>query len=312
MANSGDATYEELWKRVLLYYPECPPVFAQEFVNTAYSRAINHYQWSSLRGDGEFVIATPYATGTVSVTQGSTAVTGTATVWTSAMAGREIYIGGQAPYFTIESLDPIGQTMVLDRVYGGVTNPTAAYSIETVYLVCPTDFNGFISVRDMTNNWRLNLNFRQEYIDRWDPKRTNNGSPRILVSAPQNSAGRRRYELWPRGAAGQIFPYQYLRKPSLLSANSDRPIFPIRGDVIREGALVELTLWPGLASNPNPFYDDSLGGYRAREARFKELLAQLTTEDQLVNQTDISYEDYTSIPYAPLDANWIQKHDAIF
>lgn len=311
MANLGDTSFEQLWKKLLLYAPNCPPIMAQEFVNTAYSRVLGYVEWSGLRADSEFVINAPYATGTIAVTQGSTAVVGTSTVWTAAMAGRQLYVGAKAPYYTIESINTVAQTLVLDRAYGGTTNLLATYSIENIYLVVPTDFGYFLGVRDLSNNWRLHLGFLQEQLDLWDPSRTTTGSPRLLLAAPNDSTGNRRFELWPRSSSATSYPFRYIKKPALMSANSDRPIPPIRGDVIREGALSELSLWPGLPDAPNPFYDQGLSGWKAREARFQNLIEKAELEDQLIRQTIVKYVDAFDVRLAPLDPQWLQTHDPI-
>lgn len=71
-----------------------------------------------------------YSEGAIAVSTGSTTVTGIGTEWTSAIAGRFIYIvGGDIPY-EIASVDTVNQTLVLLTAYAGATDPYTAYAIR--------------------------------------------------------------------------------------------------------------------------------------------------------------------------------------
>src|SRR5688572_1315969 len=115
MANAADSTFEQIWRRLLLYAPELPIPLAQEFVNSAYSRALTRYRWSQTRKLGAFTIPALYTTGTITTTQGSTAVVGSGTVWTSAMVGRQLFLSSGA-FYTIETFTD-ATNIVLDRPF---------------------------------------------------------------------------------------------------------------------------------------------------------------------------------------------------
>jgi hypothetical protein len=61
----------------------------------------------------------PYSTGTVAVTEGSAAVTGTDTVWTAGMSGREFRVTGRDEIYTFTRTG--NTTGTLDRNYEGDT-----------------------------------------------------------------------------------------------------------------------------------------------------------------------------------------------
>ena len=90
----SDATFEQMYKEVLLHAPDTPLPLAKKWVNKSYLKALSHGRWSELVEEDSFAIAAPYTTGTVSVTLGSTSVTGSGTVWTSAMEGRQFIVPG--------------------------------------------------------------------------------------------------------------------------------------------------------------------------------------------------------------------------
>lgn len=300
-------TFESLWKKLLVYGPETPIPLAQEFIATAYARALTEVNWTGLRGEGEFVIPATYNTGTVQVTQGSTAVVGTGTTWTSSMTGRQFFVRGVGPFYTFTQTS--STTGTLDRTYGGVTGVTLPYDILQTYLTAPSDFLQFQAVMDRDNNWRLHTNYRQEQIDTWDSKRSVAGTPTILAAAPYDASGVPRFEIWPRTSAAKTYSYRYVRKPALLVNPSDTLIWPISGYAITQGALAELSMWPGTRAEKNPYYD--LQQHQVHEMQFKEELHNLTLEDQRINQTAVMYEGWENVPYSPIDASYIQSHGGV-
>lgn len=81
-----------------------------------------------------------YNTGTVSVVQDSTTVTGTGTGWTSAMAGRIIKFSNDNEYYEIASIDVGAQAITLTSAYIGVSANNISYNIYKVYYELPQDF----------------------------------------------------------------------------------------------------------------------------------------------------------------------------
>lgn len=320
----SDQTFEQLWKRVRVYAPDIPIPLAQEFVNTAQSRALSYHLWNDLRVEAAFSIPVLYSDGSVNVTLGSTAVTGVGTAWTAAMVNRQFFTAGgtvtaptsadgvQGPYYTAIAIDTGAQTLTLDRAYGKPTASSISYNILQVYQEVPSDFMNFISVRDVDNNWKLHTNFRAEQLDVWDAKRSVSGTSWILAGAsprfPTTGAEINRFELWPRTSPGpRVLQYRYERKPALMSANSDRPIWPFRGDILRKGALSELAMWPGTTDYRNPYFNLDL--HRTLDEGFVSGLNDLVRQDNEKSQRAVWYEDWEGVPYAPIDARYLQSHD---
>ena len=304
----SDQTFEQLYKKLLLYAPDLPLQLAKEFINTSYSRTLSAYEWYSLRTASAFYVAAPYSTGTVTVTNGSTTVTGSGTSWTSSMEGRQLIIGGQKPFYDIETVGG-ATSLTLRSAYTDVGAAGITYSIDNVMLECPADFLTFLTVVDTSNSYRLHTGLSQDILDTWDPARTRSTSPSALVAAPISSSARGnlvRFEIWPRLGAAQHIPYRYVKRPALLSSVSDTPIFPVRGDVIKEGALAQLALWPGTRENPNTYY--AIEQHRMHEQRYRTELNKCWLDDQGISPTDISYVEWETYPWAPLDAEYLQTN----
>lgn len=302
--------FGQLWKRLLVYAPEVPLPLAQEFINTAYSRALAYGSWSGLRKETEFIFPGPYSTGTATVVQESAVVSGSGTTWTSAMQGRQFFIDA-GPSYTIEEVTS-ATSLTLDRPYGGVDASGLTYTIQKVIVTAPSDMLALKSVRDMENNWKLRLDFKQEQIDAFDAQRTSVGTPWMLATASPSSAGLVRYELWPRLGAAKTYSVRYLRKPGLLSVSTDTPIFPIsaRRELLINGALSELCKWPGTSANKNPFF--GMAQHQIYEQSFLTELKICQREDQEIYQSDVEYADDNVTEWAPLDAAFLQSHGIAF
>lgn len=291
---AGDATFGQLHRMLKLYAPDVPPPLLRQFVNNSYSRALAAHDWSELRGAGGFYLDAPYTTGTVTVTEGSDQVVGAGTAWTVAdHQNLQLVVGSIGPFYDITSVDAGTQTLTLSRPYSGATTAGAAYSIQLIYVVAPSDFMHFTFFADMGQDWwPLDRQMTQETLDVYDPRR------RLSVSRPvqlvntlpspfTSTLGRPRYELWPRPTGAVSYFFRYVRKLALLSDDADTIIYPMRGDVIREGAMADLALWPGTKDAPNPYYQPEVA--QAHDQRFQAGLALIKLEDQNIRQTTVSY-----------------------
>lgn len=315
----ADQTFEQLWKRVQLYAPDLPTPLAQEFINTAYSHALTWDRWRELRKEFNYNLPVVYKTGTVTVTKDSPIVQGVGTAWTSGMLYRNLMVNSITPIFTIINVNVPLQQITLDMPFAGFTDgPGLPYEIGQYYLEVPSDFGTWDIVRDIDNNWKLHTNFQQRQIDVWDTKRVTTGTPWVVAAAPSRltyvagvattAAPVMRYEFWPRPSPGpKTYSCRYIRKPPLLTNPDDRPIAPIRGDILRKGALAELALWPGTATVQNPYFN--IQSHATMNKEFLLGLSEAWKMDQEWAQTAILYEDWEGVPYAPIDARYLQSHD---
>ena len=84
-------TFEQAWRRVLLYVPALPTFLARDFVQQAYGRASEMRPWAWLRKD---LLLTTLASRTIAitVTNGSLAIT-SAALFVASDAGRQLKVG---------------------------------------------------------------------------------------------------------------------------------------------------------------------------------------------------------------------------
>lgn len=299
----AQGTFREMAREVMAYNPKVPYSLARRWVRDRYRSICENYLWSFKLAQGQFGTNTVYSTGTVTMTNNSTTVTGSGTTWTSAMTGRQFKVDNFVFTFTY-----VGATSgTIDRTWLNATEAGLSYSILNAYFApSESDFHSFISIIDPANGWRLYHGFTAMELDQFDVQRTSSSTPRIVASRTYNSSNVPQFEIWPHPTTQATYPYLYEKRVADLSADADTPPAIIRSDVIVKGALAELARWPGTTTERNPFFDPYLTQYKARELEFQAELNRLLTTDQNIYLTDLMH--FTTLPYAPLDANYLQKH----
>lgn len=306
------ANFRDLWGDVLLMAPNTPLPVAQRMVNVAYRRALDSFRWSGLRGESAFYIPAGVTATGIAVVNGSLTVTLPLGTLSASVVGHQFFVGGRSPYYTITAFDqPLGlnDQITLDRPYGGVDVASATVSVQLVYLTPVSDFLQFTDVRDVTNNWRWMGLTTVEYLDKFDAQRSYSGTSYVLAAVPPATNGAiPRYEIYPRPPIETpvSYPYRYIRRPAELTAATDVPIYPMRTETLRYGALAELAKWPGTADRPNPYFDPNI--FAEQESAFQDSLGRDNRIDQEINPTDISYEPVeVSFPSFPWSASFLQS-----
>jgi len=305
-------TFSSMYRGLRLWAPDVPIFLAQQLIRDRYRRASEHHLWSDLRGEDEFILNVAKTGGTVTMTRDSAAVTGSGTNFQSTDVGRQFYIGNRAPLYSISAVAST-TALTLDRVFGDETDGAGlSYSILDAYVTCPTDFGWFLVVYDPKQNWRLRHFVTQDDLARLDPARTTAGTPWALVDRRRSTltatSGQAQYEMWPYSVSERNYPYYYRKKAADLTDDTDTVIQSIPGDVVTLGAKADLTMWPGSIERPNPMYDPSGRAYKLWEAQYQERLAEAAREDDSTYLMNWSTNEWSSWPYAPLDAGFLQNH----
>lgn len=305
-------TFGQLWNRVLLYAPGTPVPLVQQFVKNAYQKALDMHYWSELVKEGQYRVKADYSTGTVALTNGVASATITGGAFTD-MTNRTIRFSDAPEVYTITAVSGgSDEVATLDRAYIGPTDAAATFEISDFYIEFPSDLATLDDIRDINQNWRLRRQFHQQnYLDIIDARRAQHGSPAMYVPAPPRvtSAGVSypRYEFWPRPPEAQRLVYRYYSTPTL-SANSDILISMLKGEAVIAGALAELSMWPGAAERPNPFFSHDT--HKLYSDLFEKQVQFSVLGDLDRAQHMLVYDDVNT--GVPLDANWLQSHGIPF
>ena len=92
-------------------------------------RYASAWPWPHYRTRGTLTMVDDYTTGTVAMTQGSTALTFTSATLTAGMAGRKIQMNGESQWYDILSVNTGASTAVLVQAYQGTTDTDATFVI---------------------------------------------------------------------------------------------------------------------------------------------------------------------------------------
>jgi hypothetical protein len=132
-----------------------------------------------LMTEGVITTVAPYETGTVTVSDGSKTVTGLLTVFTAAMVGRKIRIGGENAYYRIAAYVS-GTEITLKTAYRGDLTSANTYSIYKDEYKLPADIDVFKVMRQIENNQSM-VSLDASAFDIYEPAPQSQGDPKYNI-----------------------------------------------------------------------------------------------------------------------------------
>ena len=205
----------------------------------------SEYPWAVRR---DVLVTHPtYTTGTVTISQGATAVTGASTLWNTANAWAQnnARVGGK---FTINGSDVYDVTVVTSdtaitlgaRFVKADVSASGYTYYEDEYAVA-SDFWQPVDKRQFTDSLPLELIGPREFYRRY-PRNSITGTPKVAtlidLGPSGSTASRPRILLHPVPSTAMLIPYRYLTSnlavtsagaaAANLSNDTDEPIVPLR------------------------------------------------------------------------------------
>jgi hypothetical protein len=194
------------------------------------------------------VTQAPYSTGTLSVSKGGTALTGSSTAWNTnnafsvanMRAGGKIKINGTSPIYEISSVaSDTSATLASSYVGSDVSGGTYVY-FEDEYALA-SDFKRPVSVSNFDDNASVSLVGRTEFRRRF-PNNDISGRPRVatIIDLPfsGNTTPVRKIKFSSYPDSAYAIPYSYITSnlvvtsagaaSAALSSDSDEPIVYLR------------------------------------------------------------------------------------
>lgn len=229
--------------------PGLSPPLAEKYINRAWSEIRSARLWSFLVADGVVVCPVQVTTGAAAITQYSRTITlnaaASAALLSQSLLGAVPGLTNLQMRFNPVNVSPASSqvysivavdttvltalVLTMDRIVVESTDPASGYQCYRAYVTPPVpDFLAWQSVVDMTNGWKLRVDFTSSGFDARDPQRQAQGQAyclgsyvgnRILdpvtgtvVPNPNVDAGTPVYELWPHPTSGQTFYTRFRRK----------------------------------------------------------------------------------------------------
>jgi hypothetical protein len=212
-------TWGQIRFELAKFCPGVDPQLLNQWIVGAYHRILDYRNWKGLEVDTFLQTVAIYETGTVAVTLGSTAVTGTGTTWTTAMSGRRFRVEGASVWYTFTRTG--NTTGTLDRAYEGDTDAEASYRIfQNVYSL-PAGVK-LIQLLDNPSIGRPMDIETQATMSRISTGRVAYGEPQLYSPASDNSdtPPLKTVELYPIPIEAKGYPLQYQTIPTDFSGSN--------------------------------------------------------------------------------------------
>lgn len=189
----------------------------------------------------------PITDGTISITQGSTTVTGSGTTWNTSdwqgvpveRDGKLVVAGSQVP-FTVTQVNSDTE-IILDKIFhlSDVSGVTYKYFKDTYALA--SDYLRPVDMQFFDNNQEIRFVDRRQFR-RMEPQNSTTGKPRMATQIElgplSSTAARLRIILSPPPDAAYLLPYSYITNRLAVSSagttqtglveDTDEPIVPLR------------------------------------------------------------------------------------
>lgn len=294
-------TFLEAWTELMSYVPKLNVGLSQRLVQRAWRDIRDARHWSFLVRETALDAPDQITTGTVSVTQGSTQVTGSVAAvaaWdlipNPTFIQRQFRIG-TGPIYNILSYTTPSPIITLDRPYAESTNAASAYTIYQCYYEPPADFARWTSVFDPIDAYPLKVDVAKAEIDLRDPQRGALGQPYLLASYKYDTVeDAHLYELYPHPITRRSYRALYQAKGlDLTSAQSINSIIP--DELLMERAKYHAYQWAAANAGAHPELANVQWAYLRSQAKkdYQELLAKTQKQDEEVFLQD-RLEPYTN------------------
>lgn len=246
-------TFSDLYTELLDAVRESTSVtatsnIAKRYINIALQDMhIDSRFWWAIRRD-TIVTHAPYSTGTVTISQGATALTGASTAWTTANAfgqnnarvGGKISLSGVSDVYDVTAVGSATSITLGQRSTGSDLSAASYTYYEDEYALA-TDFWQPVDDRQFTDDRAITLIGSREFYRRW-PRNNVTGYPHtatLIELGPSGSVTPRPRVLFhPAPSTAMLIPYRYITAnlavasdgtgATALSGDTDEPIVPLR------------------------------------------------------------------------------------
>ena len=259
------ATFGEIRERVVKSCPGVDSILLNGYLNGRYLEVLDRLSWERLEVESVLQTVAPYETGTLSVTNAATSLTGSGTTWTAAMSGRQIRIAGRNEYYEFTRTG--ATTGTIDRAYEGDTDTAATFKIFQFQYPLAADVRLIEDMRIFDLPYPMDRKTRGE-LNSIDPARVTFAQPQAWASYMDDLSDppRVQIELWPVPDDVYSIPIRYVAEKTVFGqTDSSVTVIPwLRPAVLEAGAKAD-------------YYADikDFSSSEWWEGRFEKLVAQM-------------------------------------
>jgi len=277
------------------YVPELDLAVIKEVLKRRYQTLLSFWPWAVLKGVSYVYTKGTYSTGTVSVSSGSTSVTGSGTTWTSSHEGMFIRFGDERYYYTISSVG--GNTsLTISPAYQGVSDLSgSSYTIFQHIYSLPSDV---AEVESVVHDVELGKSSRSA-MDRFDPQLITTGPPWLWAPVGEDSSQCQRIRLFPIPDQQYGVRVHYVKKIDY--SDSATCLLPV--DLVEQFSLVSCYQ---MAATRNPSYASLISSaFQQAQMLYQEAKEKDIRQQDLPDQV----KDEMFSAGLPKGDDFLSKHD---
>jgi hypothetical protein len=277
------STFDAIARRVIVEAAIGDLAITPEFVLTSWLRSryrevLEKCAISNLARHAESAVTTTAQStaGTVTFTNGSTAVVGVGTAFAQSDVGRYIRRSGVAGWYRITAVANT-TNLTIDPAYGAPTGAGVAYFIAQRYIIIPNSMRWVTDVRAVTGSPLTETSI--DLLNETYPERDAvPAAPTQWAFAWPNDNGLRLIELFPFPDAAYLIKmlgYANIDAPALTSS----PVFEVDDRLLIEGTLADGFAYRASKTDMVEERQSLLAMMTVHEERYKEMLMTLRKRD---------------------------------
>lgn len=260
--------------RLTKIFPGLDADVLEGLIDDCYQEIIGKLAWSRQNVQTILQTVAPYSTGTVALTNGSTAVTLTSGTWTSGMTGRAFRVVGGSEFY--ELTYGSATTGTLDRAYEGATATGAAYKIFQHVYPLPSDCRLLEDDAFSTFDLGPLVRYTRAQLNASFPDRTTVGTPQAWAAYMDDSSSppRMQVELYPVPELAVGIPLSYVAEATTPTASGSAFAGWVKSTALFEGVCARICRLPQFrdldaAREHERVAKESISDMKADEARKK-------------------------------------------
>lgn len=257
------ATYGEIRFRLSKMAPGTDLDILDGLIQDRYEEILDRLDWDRRMITSTLQTEDEYTTGTISVTNGLSTVSGSGTVWDPTHTGRMIRINDEEEYYGFTRTSDTAGT--LERPFGGDTSATATYRMNRNVYTLPSDVRKMVTLISFALGEKLQKVSQREMND-ISPRRDTYGSPKYWSPYMDATSDPPvlQVELFPIPTELESFRYDAFTDVSRPSWSSVSLLPWVRPGALVQGVLADVARLGG-----------SVAQAESHEQRFRELVGEM-------------------------------------
>lgn len=314
--------FVDLWSEVAARIPSLSPLLAPKFVNRAWREIRNRRTWSFQYMPALFAAPPILSAGTVTLTQGSTAVGCDASAAAileankATLPGRQLRVNNAGPIYSIASWTSPAGPLVLTLPWTDPSTVTGTWMVYQVYFPAPsTDFTRWVSIYCPNEGYAFkSLTMNQKVLDMKDPMRQNQGQPYWASPLMLGADGRFLYEFWPSPSVQQTYVSLYVRSGLDMVNDTDPLPAVISDECVVERALYHAYKWATANVGRLPALKGVNWGFLMNDhtkSWERDYLQPCRRQDDNIRSNSLIIQG-KSLYRGPVDGAFLQGHTGLF